>query len=385
MNNNTPKDLEGFDFDNAIELDTVQGTIADWPVRAPGNMMMYYLVGIENPTLHTEKQMKAIMGAYNAPRVYARGDMECSIPESVKYRWQLFSEEAYPVSEVVVESADKNFSSGFFHRTVKNYCDMYNQMIGTKYYWRVYSKMSDGRTYMSAVSEYVTEDHPCRFLKVDGLTNVRDIGGWKTESGQKVLQNMIFRSSELNLSGTDKRLIEDNGIRTLRNVMRIKTELDLRKDEPKRAKSLISPEVAYFNYPFEFKDTTQPYLKGDFIKEIFEKILADRKSYPILAHCQYGADRTGMLIFLILGMIGVSKEDAYKDYLFTNFGNIGSSRTLKWITDKAYAGYIDQLPGETFKDRVRKFLNTVGISYETMDKITQILLEKEKGGIYGVY
>ena len=50
---------------------------------------------------------------------------------------------------------------------------------------------------------------------------------------------------------------------------------------------------------------------------------------PAYFHCLIGTDRTGITGLLLLGMMGVEEETLYRDYLMSNFANIGGSRSLE--------------------------------------------------------
>ena len=92
-------------------------------------------------------------------------------------------------------------------------------------------------------------------------------------------------------------------------------------------------------------------------------------------HCNIGTDRTGYISYLLNGVLGVSKEDLFRDYLFSNFGNIGGSRGLSRISD--YVDSIDACKGETLEDKVETYLmETIGVPQEHIDSIRKILIEK---------
>ncbi len=60
------------------------------------------------------------------------------------------------------------------------------------------------------------------------------------------------------------------------------------------------------------------------VRKVFE-VLGDETSYPVLFHCTYGRDRSGVVSALVLGVLGVSREDILRDYLRT--GEAGLSTT----------------------------------------------------------
>mgnify|MGYP003314487645 CR=1 FL=1 len=60
---------------------------------------------------------------------------------------------------------------------------LYNLKTGTQYYFRVDVTLSNGLVY-SETGSFETLDTP-RLMMVDGIFNVRDIGGWKTADGKE--------------------------------------------------------------------------------------------------------------------------------------------------------------------------------------------------------
>ena len=66
---------------------------------------------------------------------------------------------------------------------------------GVRYYFRVIGTLSNGST-VGAFGEFTTADTP-RILSVDGIVNVRDIGGWETSNGKVIKQGVLYRGSEL--------------------------------------------------------------------------------------------------------------------------------------------------------------------------------------------
>ena len=71
----------------------------------------------------------------------------------------------------------------------------------------------------------------------------------------------------------------------------------------------------------------------------------------------------------------MSQEDLYLDYLFSNFGKIGS---LVYISSIAglYVRGIEQSEGETYSLKTRNYLKSyIDISDETIDKIIDILTD----------
>ena len=79
------------------------------------------------------------------------------------------------------------------------------------------------------VKEFVIDTLAPRSLDIEGLTNARDLGGYKTINGNYTKQGLIYRTSRLNENETTDNLITEQGILEMKNNLKIKSELDLRK------------------------------------------------------------------------------------------------------------------------------------------------------------
>ena len=200
---------------------------------------------------------------------------------------------------------------------------------GERYYYRVFDKNNLEIVKLGGFK--VDDTFSVRLLKIDGVSNVRDAGGWTAKGGNKVLYNKLIRGARL-LN------ITDEGKDVFFNDLHIKTDLDIRIDGTKQldddrlnyvkhgmnqytmlVPNYVSPEIQ--GHPagtrYGYDSTTPLALKG-----IFEA-LADESNYPIYYHCNAGADRTGSLSYLINGLLGVSYEDLVKDFELTTFSAQG--------------------------------------------------------------
>ena len=70
-------------------------------------------------------------------------------------------------------------------------------------------------------------------MKIDGIYNVRDLGGYVTESGERTLQGLFFRGGALSddTSHAYNHNLTANGAAYMRDVLGIKTDFDLRTQE----------------------------------------------------------------------------------------------------------------------------------------------------------
>ena len=183
----------------------------------------------------------------------------------------------------------------------------------------------------------ITDAEAPRNMYVDGVTNVRDLGGWAVDGG-RVKQGLIYRCGRLNENDCETPVakITEKGVYTMLNEMNIRSEIDLRKVSDNEVgglttESILGAEVNYYQCPMGYNGNML-INNEEMIKHIFSDILSKEENYPLIFHCSIGTDRTGLIAFLIGGLLGVDVNDLYRDYLFSNFGDIGGSRSINNIT-----------------------------------------------------
>lgn len=333
---------------------------------------------------HTVKQGLYLAGDYLDIAKYAKGSEELSRPEPVRLSWSAEKSEEVSIVNYTVTIKDvyEEYKTLSFD-TTEPYLDVYNLCIATQYLWQVTAHLSDGSKSESSWATFLTEDVAPRNIYVDGITNVRDLGGWQTPSG-RVKQGLIYRCGRLNKSEQPNVEIEitENGIEMMRDRLGIKSEIDLRMRDTHNSEtggitsSPLGEDVKYYNCQLEWDIVNGNYLTGNInaVKYFFE-LASDINNYPLIFHCNIGTDRTGMFAFLINGLLGVSEEDLYRDYLFSNFGKINNTRTLSNITNN-YLATINKYDGDTLSERIENCLiELVGVPQWQLDAIKDILLE----------
>ncbi|MCQ2506953.1 MAG: tyrosine-protein phosphatase [Lachnospiraceae bacterium] len=349
---------------------------------------------------HTEAQNNAIIQGKDKLLTYAYGTYELSRPEGITISWKALPTlendgelVSYTLKFAIINQGkkdaadtinqDKNdavntinlenseFVSVDFGKEESSYT-FYNQKLGERYSYEVIANYSNGKSVSTGNKEFLIDNIAPRNLYVDGVTNVRDIGGWVTDSGDKVNQGLVIRGGRLNDDKKEKVSVTEDGINTLVSVFGIKTELDLRQDEI-RTESALGVNVNYINIPMPGTVTTQLRKHDEDIKKIIE-VFADESNYPIYLHCSIGTDRTGLVTFLINGLLGVSEEDLYFDYAFSNFGKIGSMRDYKEIQDK-YVKVIKGIEGNSLQEKIENYLLEIGITKDEIATIKKIMLK----------
>lgn len=325
----------------------------------------------ETVELHTFSQSSFLEGSDSMIRLYANGIREKSRPKAVKFEWKYEgSAQDEPFTLHLSENADMQDSK--LYTTEETNLSVYNLKIATTYYWTV--SVQDT---VSAVASFTTSDQAPRNLYIDGITNARDLGGWPTENGTRTKQGMIFRCGRLNESDTETVNIEitESGKQTMLEDLGIQTEIDVRfahnNETGGITSSPLGDSVTYINCPMDWNgDMLQ--VNREQIIQVFS-VLSDADNYPLFIHCNIGTDRTGMLSFLINALLGVSEENLYKDYLFSNFGDINGNRPLDNLLNSDYYQALQQADGATLSEKTYNCLLDVGVPAAHLDSVIALL------------
>lgn len=342
------------------------------------------LYQVESPfNFHTTLQQKYIDDGNLSIAKYAKGEAEISQPESLKIEWDIFDYEGEKRPYYTLKLSENNdFSSSWTYRTYDTFYYVYNLKLATKYYYSV-SASIDGNIVTSETKYFVTANTSIRNLRLDGVINVRDVGGWRNREGKfMVKQGMVYRSGPFNVSyaSSMQKSITSSGLIEA-SRLGIKTEIDLRTVDNNEVGGLksVSPlgsGVKYIQAPLDYNYPEKIFThknNAESFKKIF-KVFADPSSYPINFHCTAGADRTGCIAFLLNGLMGVSEADLYRDYLFTNFASVGP-RTRSSIS-VAYVKTISNNPGKTLQDKIVSTLTSIGVDINDLNSIYFLLQEE---------
>ena len=177
-------------------------------------------------------------------------------------------------------------------------------------------------------------DSPARHLNLEGASNFRDLGGYRTSDGRVVRWRQIFRSNHLgHLTGADADIVRTMGLRSA---------FDFRGIEERTAAACALEEIAVHPLPIEptvvaalrarlaagslssagareiMRESYRSYvrLNTHSFRALFAHLLQDRA--PLVIHCTAGKDRTGFACALVLHALGVPDDVITEDYLLTN-------------------------------------------------------------------
>ena len=336
--------------------------------------------------IHTELQQFYLDYKFNAEYEpneetdEVKGTSELSRPMPVTLEWT----DSDKSREYVVEiSENQDFSDAISVTVKEKKAEIYNLKIATEYFWRVKGEVATSET-----GKFSVEGNAPRNLYVDGVTNFRDFGGYMTNTGKRTKQGVLFRSARLNKSYAEGKEstytepdevipeITEKGLVQFR-ALGIKTEVDFRLDarngypEGVEVKSVVDG-VNYVALPMRGNANLDGE-NGQQIKKLME-LIADTNSFPIVYHCNIGTDRTGLVSYLLGGLCGVSEDDLLKDYLFSNFANIGELKSPSNSKNKFFG--MNGYEGETLQKRIVSYFKSLGLSEQTINAVKDNLIEK---------
>ena len=301
---------------------------------------------------------------------YGKGDQY--FMNDVKLEWRAKNAEYYQV----YLSEDKFFRNAEKYLTTKPEYTLQNLIPNREYYWKVKVTYKNGEQKTSKAYNFATKGS-VRAITAEGVSNSRDLGGAKTADGKTIKYGMIYRSANLDS-------ITEKGRKQLR-MLGIKTELDLRGDT--LTKSPLGDDVKLINikgayYVGHFKgiefgyDENKEYI-GYFCDEL--RACADENNYPMIFHCAIGRDRTGTLSAYLQMLCGVSEEDIYREFEFSNLSYAGtcdgSTELGVYAPFKAMMDQINAKKGETLAEKAANYAIEMGVTAEDIAAIREILLE----------
>lgn len=223
----------------------------------------------------------------------------------------------------------------------------------------------------------VHTDGQLRMIYAPSISNIRDLGGWKTTDGKYIRYGLIYRGGELN--GGHVATAAD--IKRLRSLG-IGAEIDLRIDyENGAGTSAFSFAAATKTFYFAngndcFPENLSSEDSYAHWKSEFDLIMANlRKGKSIYFHCIWGADRTGLLSMLLEGLLGVPQDQSNKNYELTSFSLAG--QRVRNTQNEMYNCILDLSGANVQKKFNTFFVEKLGISQADIDEFREIMLSPD--------
>lgn len=198
-----------------------------------------------------------------------------------------------------------------------------------------------------------------RTLDIPGMNNFRDLGGYITGDDHRVKWGILYRSDHIyNASNIGIERLKKLDIKTIIDYrsedeiakypnktisQNIKTyvfdpsahtaELSAqfsasKEDEDKELIKKIKAQIDNGTLKEQYDIVTEQYnnfVKNEDSKLAFGnmlKLLTKKDTTPLIQHCRGGKDRTGYGSLLVLGVLGVSKDQIIQDYMLTGKNRI---------------------------------------------------------------
>ena len=302
----------------------------------------------------------------------ALGQLDAGLPVTLYYNIKGMPAGCSVKGSKILVSENEDFSSSNVYSLSadETRADVYHLKTNTQYYYRIDISLSNG-TQTSVSGSFKTADTP-RFLSVDGVRNMRDIGGYKTVNGKTVRQGMLYRSTELDGKVEPKYAITPEGRDDMLSILGIRTDMDLRsaKDNPDGTDALgAGVKHNYYGAPMYGGAFTEEGKAA--IRKVFAD-LADKNNYPVLMHCTHGMDRTGTVCYLLEAILGMSEEDMMKDYQFSSLCH-GKLWGLNEMNE--FIGRLKAYDGATMQEKAESYLISTGVTEAEIAAIREIFLE----------
>ncbi|KAG7097323.1 hypothetical protein E1B28_004682 [Marasmius oreades] len=229
------------------------------------------------------------------------------------------------------------------------------------------------------------------FVTIDGVINVRDLGGHPSSLPDKITRHRtVFRSAELaGITEKGKEQLKELGIT---RVFDLRSDTEIEKynsslppmdgieivRSPVFSKEDYSPEMMAKRYKLYASGKTEAFM--ELYSQILEhgerafgavlRHIRDRPTEGCIFHCTAGKDRTGVIAAIILKLAGVDDQSIAQDYALTRVGR-----------EPARAMILQRLSKEPlFASNNEAALNMFTCRYETMIAFLA-LLEDQYGGV----
>ncbi len=219
-----------------------------------------------------------------------------------------------------------------------------------------------------------------RRYPMKGIANFRDLGGYACNGGM-TKWGVFFRSTSLH-----KAVEEDVAIMERVGISRI---LDLRYPGEREEKPDVPVKGADWmgisllgTIPVEDLDVNDEEEDTKTLINMYRQIIASSRAEikdsvqamiqaegPALFHCAAGKDRTGILAMLLLGAVGVSREDIIADYEMSHHYIRSFTEDISGSHGSNMQKLLDEIVEEW--GSVTGFLQECGISQKELSRLNE--------------
>ena len=322
-------------------------------------------------------------------KTYATG-ANLSAPRGMKLRYEELSGSGPFYFQVA--TSENGLANAPVRESSSNVLTFHNAYLDTKYYYR--AATSEAGLANAEVKNITSTAQAPRVVYVPDVLNFRDIGGWNTYlvNGAQINQGLYFRCAQLDAaSGSTKSCLSSDGKgHAALRELGIKCDIDMRDsyNQPNSGKgpsktttdawpiTFVSAAVPSSSEPVRWEGGT---FNGTNIAAQYVKIfdaIANCDNEPIMLHCTYGADRTGIVSFFLEALLGMEMEDMIKDYLWTQFTQ---GRSVKILPEEGaefpqWVSKTQALEGSTFAEKMKNHLMSFGIEEEKLEHIRELFI-----------
>lgn len=304
-------------------------------------------------------------------------------PAVFSWKWKL----AETVLEIRENEADEEPFISVEIEAGRTSCKVYNLIPGMEYHYRLVDLNNADRVYKTG--SFSVEGRR-RMIRADNVRNIRDFGGLTTDDGRMLRYGLMYRGACMDFAtkeGQVDTIFTEEGWKVLHDVIKIGADIDLRapnelnlKDEDPDNDMVACPlgsDVEYHLHSISHFGGIQTSNKyGPTIKTILDCLQRGRN---VFIHCSAGADRTGILSFLLGGMAGVCENDLARDYELTCMSKSYVKHTRNSGKPYYYADSIayikENFPGKTLSEKIQEYLiKKQGITRKQIAAFQQIMV-----------
>lgn len=161
---------------------------------------------------------------------------------------------------------------------------------------------------------------PADSMHLEGASNARDVGGYRTTDGHTVRTGLVFRSNSLHrLTTADLARLESAKVRVI-DDLRTGIERTFQPDRVPASVASHTRDVFSEDLPLSTEDMYEVFISSPGANKAFAATLRDiiNTQGALLYHCTEGKDRTGWMTAVLLTILGVDRTSVNQDYLLSN-------------------------------------------------------------------